>query len=308
MTRFVLGCAPLGGLYTAVSEEQAESTLAEAWRLGVRAFDTAPHYGAGLSERRVGAFLSTRPRDELVLSTKVGRLLVSPDPGEPISREFASEPALRRVFDYSAAGVRRSLEESLERLRLDRVDIALVHDPDEHLDEALSTAFPTLAALRDEGVVGAIGAGMNFCAPLERIVEEADVDCVLVAGRYNLLDQEAADGLLPRCAERGVAVLIAGVLGSDVLVDPQPSAHYLYRPAPAEIIERARRIRQVCEQQGVALPAAALHFPLRHPAVTAILVGARSAEEVDQDLAHLATPVPEALYDALAELGLIRPL
>lgn len=308
VTRLVLGCAPLGGLYTDVSDEQAESTLAEAWRLGVRSFDTAPFYGAGLSERRVGAFLSTRPRDEFVLSTKVGRLLVEADPGEGTSGGSTGEPPLRPVFDYSAAGVRRSLEESLERMGLDRVDVALVHDPDDYLDEALSTAFPTLVELRDQGVVGAIGAGMNFCAPLQRIVEEADVDCVLVAGRYNLLEQEAAESLLPRCAERGVAALIAGVLGSDVLVNPSPSAHYRYQPAPPEIIERARRIREVCERHGVALPAAALHFPLRHPAATAILVGARTAQEVDEDLAHLAEPVPDALYDELAELGLIRPL
>jgi D-threo-aldose 1-dehydrogenase len=306
VSRFDLGCAPLAGLYEDVSEEDAASTLEEAWRLGVRSFDTAPHYAAGLSERRVGAFLARQPRDQFVLSTKVGRLLVEEDPADTRPPEFAVEGKVRRVLDYSAAGVRRSLEESLERLGLDRVDIALVHDPDDHLDEALDGAFPALVELRDAGVVGAIGAGMNNCPPLERIVEEADVDCILVAGRYNLLDQDAGRRLFPLCKQRNVAVLVAGVFASDVLVKPGPSAHFRYQPASEEIIDRARRIGEVCRRHGVELATAAVHLPLRHPAVTAILVGARSPKEVAEDVGHLLAEVPDELYAELTELGLIE--
>jgi D-threo-aldose 1-dehydrogenase len=304
VTRFVLGCAPLAGLFAPVSEEEAQATLEEAWRLGVRGFDTAPHYGAGLSECRVGAFLAGKPHD-YVLSTKVGRLLVE-DPDGTAPPEFSSESGVRRVLDYSGDGARRSLEESLERLGIDRVDVALVHDPDDHLDEALDGAFPALAQLRAEGVVGAIGAGMNNSEPLLRIVEEADVDCVLVAGRYNLLDQEAARELVPRCSEKGVAVLAAGVLGSEVLADPRPGAHYRYEPASEEVLERARRIRDVCQRHEVPIAAAALHFPLRNPGVTAVVVGARRPAEVADDLAYLAMPVPDSLYAELEDLGLIE--
>jgi aryl-alcohol dehydrogenase-like predicted oxidoreductase len=304
ITRFALGCAPLAGLYREVSEEDAAETLAAAWRGGVRAYDTAPLYGKGLSERRVGAFLSKQPRDELVLSTKVGRLIVDDDAGSgPPPAGDGGEAGL--VFDYSADGVRRSLEESLERLGLDRVDIALVHDPDRHLDEALAGAFPALAELRDQGVVRAIGAGMNNCPPLERIVEEADVDCILVAGRYNLLDQEAGQTLFPRCLERGVAVLAAGVFGSEILVNPSPDAHFRYAPASEEVLDRTRRIREVCDRHGVPMGAAALHLPLRHPAVTAVVVGARKAAEVADDLGFLGASVPDSLYEELTELGLL---
>jgi D-threo-aldose 1-dehydrogenase len=303
----MLGCAPLAGLYEDVSEEDAAATLGEAWRLGVRGFDTAPHYGAGVSERRVGSFLSRQPREQFVLSTKVGRLLVDADPADTRPPEFATEGNVRRVLDYSAAGARRSLEESLERLGLDRVDIALVHDPDEgdHLDEALDGAFPALAELRDAGVIGAVGSGMNNCPPLERVVEEADVDCILVAGRYNLLDQDAGRRLLPLCGERGVAVIVAGVFASEVLAKPGPAAHFRYRPASEEILDRARRIREVCARHGVELASAAMQLPLRHPAVTAVVVGARNAKEVSEDVGHFAAEVPGELYSELAELGLI---
>lgn len=307
VTRFVLGCAPLGGLYEAVSKEQAAATLEEAWRLGVRAFDTAPHYGGGLSERRVGRFLAERPARSYVLSTKVGRLLVDDAAGDLPAPEFAGEEPVVRVRDYSAAGVRRSLEESLERLGLDRVDVALVHDPEAHLDEALDGAFPALAELRAEGVVGAIGAGMNLTEPLERIVRETDVDCILVAGRYSLLDQSAGRSLLSICAERSVSVLAAGVFNGDVLARPRAGAHFDYRPAADEVIDRARAIGEVCTRHGVELAAAALHFPLRHPAVHALVVGARTPGEVREDLSFFAQPVPDALYDELAELELLRP-
>ena len=305
ITRFVLGCAPLAGLYQPVSEDQAAATLEEAWQLGVRAFDTAPHYGAGTSERRVGRFLADKTAGSYVLSTKVGRLLVHDAEGGAQAPEFAGEEPVVRVRDYSAAGVRRSLEESLERLGLDRVDVALVHDPEEYLDDALAGAFPALIRLRDEGVVGAVGAGMNIPEPLERIVREADVDCILIAGRYSLLDQSAAHTLLPTCAQRGVSVLVAGVFNGDVLANPRPGAHFEYRPASEEVIARARAIGQICARHGVDLAAAALNFPLRHAAVDAIVVGARSAAEVEADVTHFARSVPDDLYDELAAEGLV---
>ncbi|MDA8296664.1 MAG: aldo/keto reductase [Actinomycetota bacterium] len=306
ITRFVLGCAPLGGLYQAVTDEQADATLEQAWRDGVRAFDTAPHYGGGLSERRVGRFLQRQPPGSFVLSTKVGRLLVDQGEGDVPAPEFAGEAPVVRVRDYSAEGVRRSLEESLERLGIDRIDVALVHDAEEHLDAALDGAFPALAALRAEGVVGAIGAGMNFCEHLERIVREADVDCILVAGRYSLLDQSAGRSLLPTCAERGVSVLAAGVFNGDVLANPRPGAHFDYRPASDEVIARARAIGEVCASFDVPLAAAALHFPLRHDAVHALVVGARTPREVAEDVAHFSATVPDALYAELATRGLVQ--
>ncbi|MCU1489903.1 MAG: aldo/keto reductase [Acidimicrobiaceae bacterium] len=295
----VLGTGAIGGLYSAVSDAQSEETFAEAWHLGIRDFDTAPHYGAGVAERRLGAFLASRPRSEFVLSTKVGRLLVQGPGDEPPT--FVGESGLSRVWDFSAAGVRRSLEESLERLGLERIDIALVHDPDDHLDEAIGEALPTLAALRDEGIVGAIGAGMNLCAPLERIVTETDVDCVLVAGRYSLLEREAAESLLPACMEAGVSVLAGAVLHGDVLADPRPGAHFAYRPASEAVLARAREIQDLCARHGASLLSAALQFPLRHPAVTAIVVGARTAGEIAEDVAALRAELPEELFAELEE-------
>lgn len=290
--RFGLGCAPLAGLYTPVSAGDARATIDRAWELGVRFFDTAPLYGSGLSERRVGEALRDRPRDEYELSTKVGRLLV---PGEP-SPIFIGADAGAPAFDFSADGVRRSLAESLERLGLDRVDTVLIHDPDEHMQQALAEAYPALEALRDEGVVRRIGVGMNQWQALTRFVSETDVDCVLVAGRYTLLDRAAAGELLPLCRERGVAVLAAGVLNSGLLAH---GTTFDYRPAPPELVARARELATTCERWGVPLEAAALQFPLRHSAVGKVVVGCRSAAEVEQDVALLGQPVPDGLWDEL---------
>jgi D-threo-aldose 1-dehydrogenase len=296
VTRLALGCAPLAGLYEPVGEAQARATVDAAWELGIRMFDTAPHYGAGISERRLGAALRGRPRDELVLSTKVGRLLV---PAATPDREgFPDEPPVRRVFDFSRDGVLRSLAGSLERLGLERADIVHLHDPDEHLEQAIGEALPALAELRAAGTIGAIGAGSNRPEPLARIVREADVDWVLVAGRLTLLDQSAAEELLPLCLERGVAVIAAGVFNSGLLAG---GGTFDYRPAPAAMVERAREIAAVCARHGVALPAAAMAFPRRHPAVRCVLVGARSPGEVAADAAGFAQPIPEALWE---ELGL----
>jgi D-threo-aldose 1-dehydrogenase len=275
-----LGCAPLGGLYSAVSDADARATIDRAWDLGVQIFDTAPLYGSGLSERRVGAALRERPRNELVLSTKVGRLIRE---GEP-------------VFDFSYDGVLRSLEESIERLGLDRVDVALIHDPDDHYDEAVAGAYPALERLREEGVVDAIGVGMNQWEIPARFVRETDVDCVLLAGRYTLLDRSGERELLPLCAERSVDVIAAGVFNSGILAG---GVHYDYAPAPPELLERARRLAATCARHGVPLEAAAIQFPLRNPAVTTVLVGCRSAAEVEEDLRLADLELPEELWDEL---------
>lgn len=303
VTRFGLGTGPLGGLFTPVGDGQARATCDAAWDLGIRFVDTAPHYGAGLSERRVGAALRERPRDELVLSTKVGRLL-RPDAGEE-DLAFAEPTGLRRVWDFSADGVRRSLEESLERLGLDRVDILLVHDPDEHLDAAIHEALPALARLRDEGLIRAVGAGMNAAAPLERIVREADVDCVLVAGRVTLLDQSAVPGLLPLCRERGVGVIAGGVFSSGILADPGPDARHDYAPAPEEVRRRVAAIAAVCDRHGVPLHTAALALPRQRDDVASVLVGARSPEEVRANLDAFESHVPADLWRDLVAEGLL---
>jgi D-threo-aldose 1-dehydrogenase len=296
VSRLSLGCAPLANLYSEVDPATADATIRAALASGNTYFDTAPHYGAGLSEARVGATLRSVPRDRFRISTKVGRLLEPADHGEAM---FPGEPAMRRVFDFSADGVRRSLESSLERLGLDRVDLVLVHDPDAHMDQAIAEAFPVLRQWRDEGVVGAIGAGMNFSAPLTRIVREADVDCVLLAGEYTLLDQAGADELFPACEATNTRVIAAAVFNSGVLADPSDDATFFYSPAPADIIDRARKMQAVCARYDVPLAAAAMQFPLGHPAIESVLVGMRSPEEVATNTANFNLPIPTDLWAEL---------
>jgi D-threo-aldose 1-dehydrogenase len=304
VSRVGLGTAALGGLYAAVDEDTALTTIRQAWSSGLRFFDTAPLYGHGLSERRVGVALADAPRDELVLSTKVGRLLragAPPDESQ-LSGGFDRWPAappVNPMFDFSYDGVMRSVTESLERLGLDRVDVLHVHDPDEHLDEALSGAYRALDRLREEGVIGAVGAGMNQAEPLVRFAREADFDCFLLAGRYTLLDQTALRELLPLCFERGIAVIAGGVFNSGLLADPRPGATYDYAPAPPELVERAQRLRDACDRFGVPLKAAAIQFPLAHGAVTSLLVGARSPAELAEDLELLRTPIPDEVWETL---------
>jgi D-threo-aldose 1-dehydrogenase len=296
VTRLALGCAPLAGLYAPVAESDARAAVDAAWDAGIRAFDTAPRYGLGLSERRVGAALRERPPHEFVLSTKVGRL-VEPRPGPP-DPQFPDAPELRLRFDFTRDGVLRSLEASLERLGLERVDVALIHDPDDHMEQALREAYPALEELRGQGVVRAIGVGMNQAPALARFVRETDVDCLLVAGRSTLLDRSAEAELLPACLERGVAVIAGGVFNSGILAG---GGTYDYAPAPPQLVERARRLAAICERYGVPLAAAALQFPLRHPAVASVLVGARSAREVSEDVRLFSHPLPDELWDELID-------
>jgi D-threo-aldose 1-dehydrogenase len=289
--RLGLGTAPLAGLYEAVDEDDAYAVVDRAWELGIRTFDTAPYYGSGLAEQRLGTALRDRPRNDFVVSTKVGRLL------RPGTSAWHDAPALEAYFDFSYDSALRSLEESLERLGLDRVDIALVHDPDDHYDEALAGAYRALAQLRDEGVVRAIGVGMNQSELLCRFAREADPDCFLLAGRYTLLDRSGADELLPLCVERGIAVIAGGVFNSGVLAGGDT---YDYGSASNDVLERVERLRATCAGLDVPLPAAALQFPLRHPAVATVLVGCRTAEEVAEDVRLLEEELPPALWQELA--------
>jgi D-threo-aldose 1-dehydrogenase len=310
VTRVGLGTAPLGGLYAPVSDEVARATLVRAWELGLRFFDTAPLYGHGLSERRVGAALAGRPRDQLVLATKVGRLLRAGAPPDD-SRlsggldRWPDVPPVNPVFDFSYDGVLRSVAESLERLALDRVDVLHIHDPDEHYKQALDGAYRALDRLRAEGTIGAVGAGMNQAEMLVRFAREAEFDCFLVAGRYTLLDQSALAELLPLCLERGVAVILGGVYNSGILADPRPGATYDYSVAPPQLLERARRVAAVCERHNVPLKAAALQFPLAHPAVTSLLLGARSVAELEENLALLRIELPAELWTELRREALL---
>ena len=319
VTKLGFGGASIGGLFTAVSDEDARGVVRRAWDIGIRYFDTAPLYGYGASERRIGDELRAEPRDSFVLSTKVGRLVRSPaqiQPGDEIDHQrfdgrddafYAGVGPDRLVFDYSADGVRRSIEESLERLNLERIDIALIHDPDDHWQAALEGAWPGLARLRDEGVIRAIGAGMNQTAMLTSFVRETDIDIVLLAGRYTILEQGALDDLLPSCAERGVGVLIAGVMNSGVLADPAGQARFNYTPAPPDVVERARRIAEVCERWDVPLRAAAIQFPMAHAGATSLVAGVRTVAHLDEYPAFAAVPIPAGLWDELREQRLLRP-
>jgi aryl-alcohol dehydrogenase-like predicted oxidoreductase len=297
--RFVLGLAPLGGLYAPLTDEDARAALEAAWDHGVRAFDTAPHYGAGISESRLGSFIATRPRSEMIVFSKVGRLLVPTKSDVEGAHFFYGTPRLTRVIDFSRSGVKRSVAESCARLGVDRLDIAFVHDPDEHFAEAVGQSLPALAELRNAGVVGAIGVAMNHAGMLAQFVREADIDCVMVAGRWSLLDRSAGEELLPLCLEREVGVLVGGVFNSGILAMPGPGATFDYEPAPPELLTRARRMQDACAAHGVPLRAAALQFPLRHPAVSATVFGARSATEVIDDLTDLDREITAELWDEL---------
>ncbi|MGW1498793.1 aldo/keto reductase [Streptomyces mirabilis] len=302
------GAAGIGNLFTAVSDEQAYETVDAAWSEGIRYFDTAPHYGIGLSERRLGAALRDRPRSDYAISTKVGRLLEPTGAdagGDDLTDGFAVPATHRRVWDFSAEGVRRGIEASLERLGLDRVDIVYLHDPDDHAEQAFHEGYPALERLRSEGVVGAIGAGMNQAEMLTRFVCDTDVDVVLCAGRYTLLDHAALTELLPAAQERGTSVVIGGAFNSGLLADPRPGATYNYATAPAELLDRALRLKEIAERHGTTLRAAALAFPAAHPVVVSVLAGARSAHEVRDCVEQFTTPVPEDFWRELREAKLL---
>ena len=310
LTELSLGCAQLGNLYRAVTDEQARATVATAWDHEIRYFDTAPDYGLGLSERRLGAALSGRPRDEFVVSTKVGRLLEPLSPSGPLDDGGFDVPAThRRVWDFSRDGVLRSLEESLQRLGLDAVDIVYLHDPDEHRREVLDTGYPALEELRGQGVISAIGAGMNQTAMLADFARHTDMDVLMLAGHYTLVEQSALDDLLPICEQRGIGIVAAGVFNSGLLArrTPADDARYNYADAPHALVLRARRMAEICERHGTSLPAVALAFPLAHRAVVSVCVGARSPEQIDRNIEMYRSGVPATVWDELNEQGLLRP-
>jgi D-threo-aldose 1-dehydrogenase len=308
VTTFGFGAAGIGNLYAEVSDADAEAALQAAWDAGVRYFDTAPHYGLGLSERRIGKFLAGVPRNEYVVSTKVGRLLEPSDgTGLDLDNGFAVPANQRRVWDFSADGIRRSVESSLERLGLGRVDVLLLHDPDNHWEQAAGEGFPALAELRSQGAVGAVGVGMNQWEMPARFIRETSIDVVMLAGRYTLLEQSAAGEFLPLCVEHGVSVLAAGVFNSGLLARPKVAddAKYNYEQAPRELVVRAQRIAAVCERHGATLPQAAVQFVLRHPSVASVVLGVKSAGQAVRNAELFAAPVPEALWDDLRSEGLL---
>jgi D-threo-aldose 1-dehydrogenase len=314
------GGAPLGNLYTPVSEEEAAATLEAAWDAGLRLFDTAPQYGFGLSEERLGRALARWPRDEFILSTKVGRVVRGLSPGElPQPTAFVETPPRTFDYDYSYDGVMRSLESSLARLRTDRVEILLVHDVDvvSHGSREASEArvrelfdrggYRAMDELRASGQVRAIGAGVNEWEVCERLLSLGHFDCFLLAGRYTLLEQEALDSFLPLCDANGVGVILGGPFNSGILATGSvPEARYNYAPAPKEILTRVWRLDAVCRAHGVRLIEAALQFVLGHPAVKSVIPGANSPDQVRSNVALLETAIPAALWADLKTERLLR--
>jgi D-threo-aldose 1-dehydrogenase len=309
LTELGLGAAQLGNLYSELTDDEAAATVDQAWADGIRYFDTAPFYGLGLSERRLGAALAKYPRDEVVVSSKVGRILV-PTPETAHLRAdgiFVVPADARCEWDFTRDGILRSLENSLERTGLDRFDVLYLHDAENHWGEASTTGIDTLIELREEGVVRAVGAGMNDTEHLADLVRRADVDQVMLAGRFTLLEQGALDELIPLAIERDVRVVVAGAFNSGLLSQPRPAADatYNYEQAPSAVVAKVMRIVDVCDRHGVDLPTAALAFPLLNSAVVSVVVGAHGATQARENVERYEREVPTELWAELAELGLI---
>ena len=318
-TRLGFGTAPLGNLYQAITEDEAAEVVAAAWDSGVRYFDTAPLYGLTLAERRLGAFLKSKPRDEYTLSTKVGRLMRPCPPSERsgIGRWF-EVPDMKEVFDYSYDGVLHSFEESLERLGVGRVDVLFAHDlcasthggkaaSDARIQEFMSGGYKAMIELREQGVVKAIGGGINEWEVCQAMAERGDFDIFLLAGRYTLLEQHALDSFLPLCESRGIGIVIGGPYNSGILATgPGKGAYYNYDPAPPEILKRTKKIQDKCMAHSVDLKVAALQFPLLHPSVVAVIPGGKSTEEVIANGLNMNETVPSSLWQELKAEGLLR--
>jgi D-threo-aldose 1-dehydrogenase len=313
------GAAPLGNLYRALSEAEADATLKAAWDAGIRYFDTAPLYGLGLSETRLNRFLRGRKRKSYVLSTKVGRRLVACPPEHRTGiGKFFETPSRREVYDYSYDGVMRSFEDSLERLGVDRIDILFAHDldifthgskqaADARIAEFMTGGYHALRKLRDEGTIQAIGAGVNEWEVCRTLAQQGDFDLFLLAGRYTLLEQEALQDFLPLCQQRGIGIVIGGPYNSGILATgAKKGAFYNYEPAPPEIRKRVKAIEAICERHGVRLVQAALRFPLVHPSVVCVIPGASRPEEVTLNIETLAVRIPFALWADLKSAGLLR--
>jgi D-threo-aldose 1-dehydrogenase len=316
-TELGFGAAPIGNLFRAVTDADAQAILNAAWAAGVRYFDTAPLYGLGLSESRLNHFLRGKARNDYVLSTKVGRILevTTPDKRDGIGK-WVDVPARRERYDYSHDGVLRSLEFSLERLGLDRIDILYAHDIDifnhgtreamlARLEEFMAGGYRALTRLRDEGVIKAFGAGLNEWEPCDWLLERGEFDIFLLAGRYTLLEQ-GAQGFMDRAAAKGVGVVIGGPYNSGILATgPRPGAHYNYAPAPEEVLARADRLQAICKAHGVRLVDAAFRFPLLHPATVSVIPGGQGLGDMASNVRAAGATIPQALWQALAAEGLI---
>ena len=311
------GAAPIGNIFRAIDEDAAQALIAHAWDSGIRYFDTAPLYGHGLSEHRVGHGLLHRPREEYIISTKVGRRLLPRKRGTFDSGLWIDTAPFEAVFDYSYDGVMRQLEDSLQRMCTDRIDIVYIHDADVYTHgpeeqprrfaEAMAGAYPALAKLRDEGVVSAIGVGVNETSVLEAAAEQGDFDCFLLAGRYTLLEQEPLDALLPVCEKRDIAVVLGGVFNSGILATgPTPNAKFNYGPAPAAILDQAAQLAAICDRYDVPLGAAAVQFAAAHPAVASVCLGSRTVEQQQRGYDWFEWPIPKELWADLRAQGLIR--
>jgi D-threo-aldose 1-dehydrogenase len=318
-TELGFGAAPLGNLFRAISDDDAHAVLQAAWDGGVRYFDTAPLYGLGLSETRLNRLLRNKPRDSYVLSSKVGRLLKAVPPGQGDGAgKWIDVPSRKEIYDYSYDGTMRSLEFSLERLGVDRIDILYAHDLDifnhgtpsalqERLDAFMAGGYRALVALRDQGVIRAIGGGINEWQPCQWLLERGDFDIFLLAGRYTLLEQEAQESFLPMCVERGVGIVVGGPYNSGILaVGPKPGVHYNYAPAPDWVLTKAARLQEACARHGVRLVDAAFQFPLRHPAVVSMIPGGQGLAEMASNLQAAKAVIPQALWQELRAEGLIR--
>ena len=306
-----MGSAPLGGLFTEVTDAEAEATILAAVNSGINFFDTAPLYGHGNAEKRVGAALNKADKP-FVISTKVGRVLQKFTP-EEISGKVAGlagyvgvDPTIFPVFDFSKEGIVRSLEESLTRLNLASVDIALIHDADDQIDKAIAESYPVLDELRSKGVIKGIGVGLNYCSYATKAVKEMDLDIILIAGRYSLLDQSAQEELFKECMKKNTGVMVGGVYNSGVLANPTLESTYDYVKVTPEILKRALDIKQLLADFHVPLTAAAIQFPLRHPAVTCVVTGSRSVKELISNISDFDMDIPEAAWNALEESGLVN--
>lgn len=318
-TELGFGTAPLGNLYRAITDDEAQEILELAWASGVRYFDTAPLYGLGLSETRLNRMLRGKPRDEYVLSSKIGRLLkaTTPDKRDGFGKWF-DVPSRNEVFDYSYDGVMRSLEFSLERLGVDRIDILYAHDldifthgseaaRDDKISELMAGGYRAFLELREQGVIKAFGAGLNEWQACQKLTEMGDFDLFLLAGRYTLLEQEALNSFLPLCEERGIGIIVGGAYNSGILATgPVEGAFYDYDPAPADILARVGRIQKVCQSHDVEMVNAAFQFPLQHPAVVSVIPGGQGTREMTSNLAASKTKIPPALWSALKAEGLMR--
>jgi D-threo-aldose 1-dehydrogenase len=310
ISKLALGTAPLGGLFTAVSDEQGQATVLAALDSGINFIDTAPLYGHGNAERMIGSVLS-KTNKEYVISTKVGRVLKKFAPEEiagkvdGLAAFIGVDPTIFPVFDFSRDGILRSIQESLERLNISSIDIALIHDADDRIDEAIKNSYPVLDELRSQGVIKGIGVGMNICSYATKAVKEMDLDVILIAGRYSLLDQSAQEVLFKECLKKQTGVMVGGVYNSGVLANPTPESTYNYVPVTPEILSKVKQIQALLLDFDISLTAAAIQFPLRHPAVTCVLTGSRSVTELNANIKDFDQTIPDAAWKALEDAGLI---